>query len=64
MQSMFSVSEFCRTHGISRAFFYRLAKEGRGPKTAKVGRRTLISQEAATEWRRGLEERAGEGQSR
>lgn len=52
---MISVSDFCRAHGISRAMFYKLTKEGRGPRTAKVGRRTLISQEAAEEWRREME---------
>lgn len=52
---MTSVSEFCRAHGISRAFFYKLAKEGNAPRIAKVGRRTLISDEAAEEWRKRME---------
>jgi hypothetical protein len=47
----FSVDEFCEAHRISRAFFYLLQKERRGPRTLKVGRRTLISAEAAAEWR-------------
>jgi predicted DNA-binding transcriptional regulator AlpA len=54
----FSVDEFCAAHGISRAFFYLLQKERRGPRTLKVGRRTLVSVEAAAEWRNCL---AGEG---
>jgi predicted DNA-binding transcriptional regulator AlpA len=54
MQLMFSVSEFCHAHGISRALFYRLAKSGQGPKMVKIGRRTLINAEAAAEWRREL----------
>jgi len=45
------IYEFCIAHSISRAHFYNLAKKGQGPKTFKAGRRTLISKEAAEEWR-------------
>jgi excisionase family DNA binding protein len=55
---MLSVSDFCRTHGISRGTFYKLLGEGRGPKAVKIGRRTLISSEAAEEWRRRMEREA------
>ena len=51
----YSVSEFCREHGISRGLFYNLLRAGRGPKVIKAGRRTLISQEAAEEWLKRLE---------
>lgn len=54
--SMFSVAEFCRAHSISRGTFYALLKEGRGPTISKVGRRTLISAEAAEAWRRRMEQ--------
>ncbi len=50
-KQVFNVVEFCFAHAISRAHFYNLIKEGRGPRTFKAGRRTLISKEAATEWR-------------
>jgi hypothetical protein len=49
------VNEFCREHGISRAHFYNLLQRGDGPAIMKVGRRTLISAEAAAEWRRRME---------
>jgi len=52
----FSIPEFCRRHGISRAHFYNLSKSGRAPAVMRVGRRTLISAEAAAEWRRRMEE--------
>ena len=55
---MFSVAEFCHAHGISRGTFYKLFGEGRGPKAVKIGRRTLISNEAAEEWRRRMEREA------
>ena len=52
----YSVAEFCSTHQISRTHFYHLVKEGRAPKIMKVGRRVLISKEAAAEWRKRMEE--------
>jgi len=55
---MSSVAEFCRQHGISRGTFYKLLGENRGPKVVKIGRRTLISAEAAEEWRRRMEREA------
>ena len=55
MTSAYSVYEFCRAYRISRGLFYRLLQERRGPKIFKAGRRTLISAEAATEWRARME---------
>ncbi|SHM06633.1 hypothetical protein SAMN05444159_7581 [Bradyrhizobium lablabi] len=51
----FSVDQFCSDHGISRATFYNLRQRGKGPTEMKVGTRTLISVEAAAEWRRRME---------
>jgi hypothetical protein len=51
-----TVSEFCNSHRISHSKFYEMLKAGYGPRIMKVGRRTLISVEAATAWRRRLEE--------
>ena len=51
----YSVTQFCQQHNISRALFYRAKKEGWAPKTMRVGRRTLISNEAASEWRKQRE---------
>jgi hypothetical protein len=55
MPSMFSVSAFAAEHGISRSLLYRLLAEGRGPRIAKVHGRTLISTEAAADWRAKME---------
>lgn len=53
----YTVPEFCQEHGgISKVFFYKLLKEGKGPRLMKVGRRTLITQEAAAEWRKQMEQ--------
>lgn len=51
----FSIQEFCKLHGLCRATFYNLINRGQGPRTMKVGARTLISIEAAAEWRREME---------
>jgi hypothetical protein len=51
-----SIREFCRLHGISEDQFYKMKREGWGPATMKVGSRTLISHEAAAEWRRAREQ--------
>ena len=50
-----SIPSFCQAHGISRATFYNLMKRGEGPTVMKVGKRTLVSDEAAAAWRRRME---------
>ena len=50
-----ALTAFCRRHGISRAHFYNLSKNGEAPAVMRVGRRTLISAEAAAEWRIRME---------
>jgi predicted site-specific integrase-resolvase len=50
-----SIQTFCRSHGISRATFYNLQRRGEGPIVMKVGKRTLVSDEAAEAWRRRME---------
>jgi predicted DNA-binding transcriptional regulator AlpA len=53
-----SINEFCRAHGISRAMFYKLEKQGLAPRVMHVGSRRLISDEAGAEWRRRMENQA------
>ena len=51
-----TIPEFCAGHGnISKSFFHKLVNEGKGPRLMKVGRRTLISIEAAAAWRAQME---------
>ena len=54
-RAAFTVSEFCEAHRISQAKYYEMKKEGWGPIEMEVGRRRLISYEAAAEWRRERE---------
>ena len=51
-RATYSVYDFCVAHGITKVMFYKMLKDGRGPKIMKVGTRTLISLEAASDWRR------------
>jgi hypothetical protein len=48
----YSILEFCKAHRISQAFFYELKRAGLGPREMIVGRRRIISGEAAADWRR------------
>jgi predicted DNA-binding transcriptional regulator AlpA len=57
-QQLMSIKQFCADHGISRSFFYKLIQLGRGPRLSKLGTRTLVSADAAADWRRGLEQAA------
>lgn len=55
-KSSYTIQTFCADHGaISRSFFHKIVNEGRGPRLMKIGRRTLISAEAAAEWRAKME---------
>jgi len=53
-----SIRVFCALHGISEDMFFKMKREWWGPATMKVGSRTLISHEAAADWRREREEAA------
>lgn len=54
----FSVDEWCQLSGISRTRFYELMAEGLAPKSFKVGKRRLISAEAAAAWTAQMEANA------
>jgi predicted DNA-binding transcriptional regulator AlpA len=54
-RKVFSVDEFCVTHGISRGTFYNLRQAGKAPAEMKIGKRTLVTAEAAEAWRRRME---------
>jgi hypothetical protein len=51
----FTVDQFCFQHNISRPYFYKMQKVGIGPRIMKIGTRTLVSVEAARDWRRERE---------
>jgi hypothetical protein len=47
----FSIPDFCRRHRISESFYHKLKNQGLGPATMRVGKRVLISRDAAKRWR-------------
>ena len=51
----YSIRNFCIAHSISEDMFFKLQRQGLAPRTMRVGARTLISVEAAAEWRRERE---------
>jgi hypothetical protein len=53
-----SIRAFCVLHDLSEDMFFKMQRDGWGPRAMKVGSRTLISSEAAAEWRRSREEAA------
>ena len=54
------IPEFCRRHRFSVAMYYKLPKDKR-PREIQIGRKKLISREAAAEWRRRMETQSIEG---
>jgi len=50
-----SIKTFCEAHDISRNLFYTLKKQGLAPKMIALGKRRLITEEAATEWRQTMQ---------
>lgn len=53
----YSINEFCERHRISRSHFYDLPDDDK-PRLMRVGKRVLISREAAAAWRMRMEEKA------
>ena len=54
--AVYSIASFCVAHSISVDFYFRLQRDGIGPKVMRIGGRTLISYEAAADWRKEREE--------
>ena len=52
----YSIREFCDAHRISIDHYFKLQREGLGPRIMKAGARTLISLESAAAWRKAREE--------
>jgi len=47
----YSIKQFAQAHGLSESMVFKLMRDGRGPRLLRLGRRTLITVEAAAEWR-------------
>ncbi len=51
----FTIPLFCKAHHLGRSQYYELKKDGRAPVEMTIGRKKLISHEAAADWRRLME---------
>jgi predicted DNA-binding transcriptional regulator AlpA len=45
-----SINQWCEMHSVSRSFYYKLAKQGIGPRTFKIGASTRISEKANADY--------------
>jgi predicted DNA-binding transcriptional regulator AlpA len=52
---VYTVTDFCTAHGISRWLYYKMKKDGTGPREMRIGDRAFITIESATKWRRAQE---------
>jgi hypothetical protein len=53
----YTIPEFCSQHRFSRQGYYNLPPEDR-PDEIRIGKRVLISREAAARWRRRMERKS------
>jgi hypothetical protein len=56
----YTIEQFCKAHGFSKAHYFNIARAGLGPRIMRVGSRVLISREAAADWRKARETAATE----
>jgi hypothetical protein len=54
-RASYSIKEFCRAYRISEALYFKMKREGKGPRELHVGGRVIISIEAAANWQRERE---------
>ena len=54
-KSTYTIAQFCDANNVSRTHLHYLNKTGQGPRLMRLGRRVLISAEAAADWRRQVE---------
>jgi hypothetical protein len=59
-QAVFTIKEFCDRYRIATSFYFKLQKQGRGPRTMRLGSKVLISAQAASEWAAAIEAESAE----
>jgi len=60
-KAAYSVREWCARRGICPATFYNRLPHGEMPAIVKIGRRTIITVEADSEWQRRMQKHAEDG---
>ena len=51
----YTIPEFCKAHRFSESMYFKMKVQGLAPREMHVGSRTLITFEAAADWRRARE---------
>jgi hypothetical protein len=54
-QAVFTIKEFCDRYRIATSFYFKLQKQGKGPRTMRIGSKVLITAEAAADWAAAIE---------
>jgi hypothetical protein len=54
----YTIKEFCEAHRISEPTYFRMQALGLGPRIMKALGRTIITNEAASDWRHARESAA------
>jgi hypothetical protein len=49
--AVYTIRQFIKAHSVSYGTFYKMCREGKGPKLMRVGTRRMISVEEAARWR-------------
>jgi predicted DNA-binding transcriptional regulator AlpA len=58
----FTITEFCKRHGYSRSYYYKLASMGRAPRSFNpAGGARRITEAAEAEWIAALEAESAQG---
>jgi hypothetical protein len=51
----YNIKQFCQAHSIGVRFYFKLKRMGLGPDETQLGKRVLITVEAAARWRAARE---------
>lgn len=51
----YTIAEFCEAYRFGRTQYFQMKRRGLGPREMRVGRRVVISKEAAADWQRDRE---------
>jgi hypothetical protein len=50
-----SIPSFCASNLISEQYYFKLKRNGKGPREIRLGKRVIITPEAEADWRRERE---------
>src|SRR5262245_53391687 len=50
-----TIPSFCESNAISESTYYKLKRQGRGPREIEIDKRVIITPEAQADWRRERE---------